>query len=247
MAPTSGTFAFAPPFADVIIAAYGRCQIRRPAITVEHLIDAAMAANLLQVDWSNEQVNLWTVDKQTINLTPFVDTYDVDPTTVMIMSAWITTGSEPCAWAPPGPPQPGAAPRDRILTSVDRDTYAAYPDKVSPARPTVYWFNLTRAPTITLWQPPDDAEPYVLHFFRARQMQDASVPGGLGPETPYRFMEAYVAGLAFKLAELYAPGRMTELAARAIGAFDKAKNRDVENAQLRIVPAMGIYTSSVYG
>jgi len=230
--PTSQTFAFSPPFADIIIAAFGRCQIRRPGITVEHLIDAAMAANLLQVDWSNKQVNLWTVDLQTIGLTPFVSTYDVDPTTVMIMSAYISTG-DPA--------------RDRILTSIDRDTYAAYPDKVTPGRPTVYWFNLTLAPTITLWQPPDNAEPYTLHFFRARQMQDASVPGGVGPETPYRFMEAYVAGLAFKLAELYAPGRMEELAARAEGSFEQAKNRDVENAQLRIVPAMGIYTSSVYG
>src|SRR5215467_5506754 len=151
MARTSGTYSFAPPFADVIIAAYGRCQIRRPAITVEHLIDAAMAANLLQVDWSNKQVNLWTVDLQTISLTPGEATYDVDPATVMIMSAYISTG-DPA--------------RDRILTSIDRDTYAAYPDKLTPARPTVYWFNLTLTPTITLWQPPDDAEPYVLNFYR---------------------------------------------------------------------------------
>jgi hypothetical protein len=231
-APNSGTFNFSPPFADLIIAAYGRCQIRRGAISVEHLFDAAMAANLLQVEWSNEQVNLWTVDLQTINLNPFVATYEVDPTTVMIMAAYISTG-DPA--------------KDRIITSIDRDTYAAYPDKVTPARPTVYWFNHTLLPEITLWQPPDDATPYTLNFFRARQMQDATVPGGLGPEVPYRFVEAYVGGLAFKLAELYAPARMQELAARAMATFDKAKNRDVENAQLRIVPAMGIYTTAVYG
>ena len=230
-APTSDTFNFSPPFADVIIAAYGRCQIRRGAITVEHLFDAAMAANLLQVDWSNEQVNLWTVDLQTIPLDPGVGTYDVDPTTVMIMATWITTG-DPA--------------RDRILTSIDRDTYGSYPDKVTPGRPTVYWFNLQMQPQITLWQTPDDAEPYTLKFFRARQMQDATVPSGMGPEVPYRFLEAYVAGLAFKLAELYAPARMEELAMRAVGAFDKAKNRDVEKAQLRIYPAMSIYTNAVY-
>ena len=230
-APNSGTFNFSPPFADVIIAAYGRCQIRRPAVTVEHLFDAAMAANLLQVAWSNEQVNLWTVDLQTVNLQPNIATYDVDPTTVMIMSAYISTG-DPA--------------KDRILVSIDRDTYAAYPDKITPARPTVYWFNLTMQPQITLWQPPDASQPYVLNYFRARQMQDATVPGGLGPEAPYRFMEAYVAGLAFKLAELYAPARMSELAMRAETAFEKAKQRDVEKAPLRIVPAMGVYTSAVY-
>jgi len=234
-APTSETFVWMPPFADVIIAAYGRCQIRRTALSLDHLMDAAMAANLLQVDWSNEQVNLWTVDLQTINLNPGVATYDVDPTTVMIMAAYIST-----------PQSGGAQQRDRIITSIDRDTYASYPDKVTPARPTVYWYNKQRDPTITLWQPPDDAEPYTLNFYRARQMQDAYVPGGLTPEVPYRFLEAYVAGLAFKLSELYAPGRMTELAARAVGSFDKAKNRDVENAPLRIIPAMTIYTDAVY-
>src|SRR5215471_9463012 len=152
MAPSSGTFGFSPPFADVIIAAYGRCQIRRGSLTVEHLFDAAMAANLLQVDWSNDQVNLWTVDLQTIFLSPCVATYDVDPSTVMIMATYIETG-DPA--------------KDRILTSVDRDTYAAYPDKTSPGRPTVYWFNQQIQPTITLWQVPDDKDTYVLKFFRA--------------------------------------------------------------------------------
>ena len=30
---------FAPPLADLVIAAYGRCQIRRSALTTEHLAD----------------------------------------------------------------------------------------------------------------------------------------------------------------------------------------------------------------
>jgi hypothetical protein len=230
--PTSGTYAWYPPFSDVIIAAYGRCQIRRDAISTDHLFDAAMAANLLQVDWSNEQVNLWTVDLQVIDLIADTATYDVDPATVMIMGAWISTGNDP--------------QKDRIITSTDRDTYASYPNKMQTGKPTVYWFNQQIAPTITLWEVPNDAEPYTLKFFRARQIQDASVPGGMTPEVPYRFLEAYVAGLAFKLAELYAPARMEELAGRAVGAFTKARNRDVENSPLRIVPALAAYTNAVY-
>jgi hypothetical protein len=229
--PTSGTYTWFPPFSDVIIAAYGRCQVRREMIGVDHLFDAAMAANLLQVDWSNEQVNLWTVDLQITDLIPGVATYDVDPATVMIMAAYLSIG-DPA--------------KDRIITSIDRDSYASFPDKDTPGRPTVYWFNHQIEPTITLWQPPDDAEPYTLKYFRARQIADASAPGGITPEVPYRFLEAYVAGLAFKLAELYAPARMNELAQRAVGSFTKAKNRDVENSPLRIVPAMSIYASAVY-
>jgi len=228
----SETYAWQPALADVIIAAYGRCQIRRDAIVPDHLHDAAMASNLLQVEWANEQVNLWTVDLQTISLLEGVDTYDVDPATVMIMAAYITTQHGP--------------QRDRIITSVDRDTYASFPDKETHGPPTVYWLNMQIQPTITLWQPPDAAGPYKLNFYRARQMQDASLPNGLKPEVPYRFLEAYVAGLAFKLAELYAPARMEELMARAKSTFTSAAERDVENSPLRIVPALATYTSQVY-
>lgn len=233
MPDTTNTYVFAPALSDVIIAAYGRCQIRRDAISVEHLIDAAMAANLLQVDWSNEQVNLWTVELISQPLTPFQATYDVDPGTVMIMATYIETESD-------------TTKKDRILTSVDRDTYASYPNKTLPGRPTVYWFNHLIFPTITLWQPPDDAEPYVLNYYRARQLQDASIPSGMTPEVPYRFLEAYVAGLADKISMTYAPQRTAELHAYALICFDKAKRRDVEDAPLKIVPALSAYTDMVY-
>lgn len=233
MTMTSGTFTWAPALFDVIIAAYGRCQIRRTALTVDHLADAAMAANLLQSEWSNEQVNLWTVELATTPLTPGRALYDVDPTTVMIMAAYISTGIAP-------------QQRNRIITSVDRDTYATFPDKTTRGDPTVYWFNMQIEPTITLWQPPDDTEPRTLHYYRARQMQDASMPDGFQAEVPYRFLEAYTAGLAAKCAELYAPALTNDLTARATIKFKRASERDVENAPLRIVPAMSIYTSAAH-
>jgi len=229
---TSQSYTFAPALADVIIAAYGRCQIRRTALTPDHLHDAAMAANLLQSDWSNKQVNLWTVDLQSIPLIPGVDTYDVDPSTVMIMAAYISTENHP--------------EKDRIITSVDRDTYASFPDKETPGFPSLYWYQALINPLITVWQPPDENGPYTLRFYRARQQQDAIMPDGVEPEVPYRFLEAYVAGLAFKLSQLYAPQRMADLRILAQESFDTAKNRDVEKSPWRIVPALSIYTNGVY-
>ena len=145
---SSQTYDFAPSLEDVFIAAYGRLQIRRTSITPDHLHDAAMAANLLQVEWSNDQVNLWTVEMASTPLTPGQAVYDVDPTTVMILAAWISTGNDP--------------EKDRIITSLDRDTYAAFPDKDTPGSPSQYWFNQQILPTITMWQPPDDGGPYTL-------------------------------------------------------------------------------------
>lgn len=229
---TTGTYAFAPPLADLIIAAYGRIQIRRAALTVDHLQDAAMASNLLQVEWAAKEVNLWTVDLQSIPLVQGTETYDVDAATVMIMASYIQTTV-------------GGVPTDRIIISVDRDTYASFPDKTTEGEPTVYWFNLLREPTITVWQPPDSND-YTLKFYRARQIQDASLPNGLHPEVPYRFLEAYTAALAAKLGELYAPDQLQRLVPMADKAFKAAADRDVENAPLRIIPALSIYTEGVY-
>lgn len=229
---TSRTFNFAPSMADVVIAAYGRCGIRRTALTPEHLHDAAMEANLLQSEWSNNQVNLWTVDLQSIPLVPGQAVYDVDPSTVMILGSYIATGNNP--------------EKDRLITSVDRDTYAAFPDKTTLGNPTQYWFDAQILPRITLWQPPDDAEPRVLKFYRARHIQDALLPDGLEPEVPYRFLDAYVSGLSWRVAVHYVPNLAPALRGLAQQAFDTAKNRDVEKSALRIVPAMSIYTNAVY-
>ncbi len=234
---TTGTYAWAPPLADLIIAAYGRCQIRRPAITIEHLADAAVACNLLQVEWSNHQVNLWTVDLQSIPLVQGTTTYNVDEATIMIMAAYIETTVNSIA-------------TDRIVTSIDRDTYASFPDKTTQGPLTVYWFDKLRTPAITVWQPPDAdtiTASGTFKFYRARQIQDASAINGLHPEVPYYFLEAYTAALAVKLSELYAPSELPRLIAMSKQQFEAAANRNVEDAPLRIVPAMSIYTSGVYG
>ncbi len=171
------------------------------------------------------------MDLQTIPLIQGTDTYAVDPSTVMIMATYIETGT----------PAQG-----RIIISIDRDTYASFPDKITQGQPTVYWYDKLIAPTITVWQPPDANGPYTLKFYRARQVQDASMPGGLHPEVPYRFMEAYTSALAVKLAELYAPKEMPRLIQMAQQSWKDAADRDVENAPLRIVPALAAYNSAVY-
>lgn len=216
-----------------------------------------MAANLMQVEWSNEQVNLWTVELVSVPLVAKQSTYDVDPSTVMIMASYITTGEKDITVDNSNVDADDMLPSvdtttsftsktDRILTSLDRDTYASFPNKLEIGKPTSYWFNLQVGPSITLWPAPDDSQLYVLHYYRARRLQDAVMGGGTSPDVPHRFLEAYVAGLAFKLAEMYAPGRMEELGNRAQSAFQRAARRDVEDAPLRIVPALSTYTTAVY-
>lgn len=231
---STGTFAYNPAAYDLMLQAFARCGIRPAGLTSEHLATAATACNLLQVEWSNRQVNLWTVDLQSIPLIQGTATYNVSAATVMILAAYIETqsGTDPAI--------------DRIITSINAEDYAAYPDKTTQGQPTVYWFNTQISPVITMWQTPDDGGPYTLKFYRARQLQDASFVNATTPEIPYRFLEAYTAGLAVRLAEMWAPERVEMLTARSIAAWREASARDVANVPLRIVPGLGAITNSVY-
>lgn len=86
---TSGTVSFSPSNADLVLTAFRRIGIRSAEITNEHMISARIAMNLLQVNYANSGVNLFTVDLQTVPLIQGVTTYSVPSSTVMVLDAYI--------------------------------------------------------------------------------------------------------------------------------------------------------------
>ncbi|CAH1677847.1 hypothetical protein [Chelatococcus sp.] len=222
---TSGTTSFNPPFSSLIHAAYSRCGIRRPQLLSEHIEDARNEANFLQVEFANRGPTLWTVDLVSVPLIPGIATYPVSPDTIQILDAYIRTSIGL------------ATPTDRILTSVSRTEYASYPNKDQTGVPTTYWFNRQISPELTLWLVPDAATTYTLEYYRFKQVEDASIPSGLNVQLPYRYLDAFVAGLAARLAVIWAPDRVVTLAAQAEKAYQIASTQDVEDAQMFIVPS----------
>ena len=65
---TSGTFNFAPTLGEIVIAAFGRCGIRRTELTMQHMADSRMESNLMMSDWTADGINLWEVQSTTIAL-----------------------------------------------------------------------------------------------------------------------------------------------------------------------------------
>ncbi len=90
---TTGTYTFDPTGAEIVLDAFGRCQIRPSEITQSHMFTARMKLNLLLSEWSNNQVNLWEVDLQSIPLVQGTATYNVPTETVMILDMYVTYGS----------------------------------------------------------------------------------------------------------------------------------------------------------
>jgi hypothetical protein len=88
--PTSGTTLFSPSVADLVVECYSRIQIRGPALTPEHIIEARRSANIVFSDWSGSRSGppLWAVDKISIPLLPGVVSYVLPPDTVLLLDVY---------------------------------------------------------------------------------------------------------------------------------------------------------------
>lgn len=223
---TSGNFNFNPSAGELILTAFGRIQVRPSEITQSHMLNARMALNFVLSEWSNSTPNLWEVDLQTMPLTQGQATYAVPAATVMILDLYISSGSPST---------------DRYLYPISRTEYASYPDKTTQSPPTVFWYDRLISQNVTFYPVPDGNGPYVAKFYSVRQTQDADVTGGQNVEIPYRFMEAYCAGLAWKLSEIYQPQLEDKLFARYTRALALAQTQDQENVNMYISPGIGGY------
>ena len=194
----------------------------------EHMEAARMATNLMLARWSNQGVNLWAVDLISTALVEGQKTYNVDPSTVMILDAYmeITNSGQPI---------------DRIIMPVSRTEYASYPNKDNQGFTTTYWFDRLLSPTITLWPVPDGSSAQFLKYYRVRQLQDANLQNGQQVEIPYLWMEAFAYGLALRLAQIWAPQMMVALKPMADESYQIAADQNTEYVQQYISPMISGY------
>lgn len=223
-AQTSGTFNFNPTGAEFVLAAFGRCQVRPSELKQDHMFNARMALNFVLAEWSNATPNLWEVGLQSLPLTQGVASYALPAPTVMVLDAYVNWGGV-----------------DHYIWPISRTEYASYAVKTTQAPPNVYWYDRLISQSITLYPVPDGNGPYVANLYTVRQTQDADVQNGATIEIPFRFYEAYCAGLAWKLAEIYAPTLEDKLFARYQRALSIAQTQDVENTPLIIAPGLSGY------
>lgn len=158
-----------------------------------------------------------------------VATFSVDPSTVMILDAYVTDDSS-------------GANIDRIILPISRTEYASYPNKEQSGFPTVFWFDRLLAPTVTLWPVPYTPNgPGTLTYYRVRRLQDASLGGAQQVEIPYLWMEAFAYALAQRLSMIWAPEKVALLKPMADEAYQIAADQNVEQANTYISPQLAGY------
>lgn len=226
---SSGTYAFSPSNGEIVLAAYERVQIRAPSIRQEHMLTARREMNFLFSQMSNMSPNLWKVELVSQTLTEGTATYNVDAKVIMILDAYISLN------------QGDTIQTDRYITPISRTEYASFGTKSTQGFPTSFWFDRLISPTFTLWPVPDSNGPYTMNYYVCTQMQDASLPAGETPDVPYRWYDAVVAGLAHRLARIYAPQMEAIRKADAQEAWQIAAAQDTENVPMSLAPGIGGY------
>ena len=224
---TSGTYTFNPSLGELVIYSYQNIGVRPTAILQEHMDSARMATNMMLARWANQGVNLWCVELMYEPLTQGVSTYSVEPSTVMILDAYISTVND-------------GVSTDRIILPISRTEYASYPNKQQQGFPTTYWFDRRISPTVTIWPVPDGSQTS-LNYYRVRQIQDSNIQNAEQVEIPYLWLEAFADGLAYRLARIWAPQMAVNLKMQADESYQIAAVQNVENTPVYISPMIGSY------
>jgi len=193
------------------------------------MVSAREEMNLLFVEWSNKQVNLFKVELISVALVTTVPTYTVPLRVVMVLDAYISRNS--------GTQQQ----TNLVISPLSRSEFASLANPQNTGQPSQFWFDRLIAPTITMYPVPDGNGPYVLNYYACTQMQDANLPGGETPDIPYRWYDAFVAGLAHRLSRIYAPELEDKREKNAMDAWKIAATQDTENVGLSLSPSLQTY------
>jgi hypothetical protein len=245
MAYTTSTTTFNPTVNEIFEEAFERCGLEMR--TGYDFRTARRSLNLLLTEWANRGINLWTIESATIPLVQGQITYDLPIDTVDLLEHVIRTN----------PGQIGTQ-SDININRISVSTYATIPNKLTQGRPIQVWINrrsgqttdvpgaTPQNPQINVWPSPDQGTTqtpyYYFVYWRLRRMFDAG--NGVNVEDiPFRFQEAIICGLAYRLA-MKVPGgleRIQFLKAQYDEAWEMAAGEDREKAPDRLVPRMITY------
>jgi hypothetical protein len=206
---SSGTYTFSPEVAEICEEAFERCGVNPEKLDIRHVRSARRSLDLLFSSWINRHVALWAVDQQSATVVQGVATVTPPAETVAILEAYIARDGSRTELVP-----------------MDREEYGLYASDTSQAMPTGFYFARTKAPSIKLWQLPENSTD-TLHYYRVRRLQDVGEASNT-LDIPYRWLEAVTSGLAAKLAPKYALEREPGLLQVAEMEFLRARQEDRE-------------------
>ena len=231
---TSGTVIFDKNFSidEIIEEAYERIGLQ--GVSGYQLKTARRSLNILFQEWGNRGLHYWQIANNDITLvadqavyTMFRSTGDgtSDATAVYgvddILEAVYRNSSNV----------------DTPLTKINRSTYQALSNKTSTGTPTQYYVQrFIDKVTITLYLTPGSSEAgNKLNYYYVKRIQDVGDYTN-ATDVPYRFVPCMVSGLAFYLAQKYAPERVQAMKLYYEDELQRALEEDGSSSSAYITP-----------
>lgn len=204
---TSGTYLWSPELAECVDEAFERCRVDPASLAASHMVSARRSINFMLSEWAADENHEFRIERVSIDLVQGTATYTINPASnnrvIDVNQVSLErAGAETTIWP------------------MSRQEYDDIPVKTTQGRPSRYFLDKRQASvTLTLWPVPenstDDLEIDIL-----RRFQDFGEGSSLEPDIPYYMREAFVAGLASKLAAKFAPEQIIpRLQAAAIMAY----------------------------
>jgi len=177
------------------------------------------------------QINMWTIEESTVNLTEGTATYNLPADTIDLLEHVVRTGSGNVS-----------TQSDLNISRISVSTYASIPNKLSQGRPIQIYVDRGQAnPSVTVWPVPDQGtalDPYyILKYWRMRRIEDSGT-GVNTADVNFRFLPCLVAGLAYYIAQKDPElmPRIPMLQTEYERQFELAAGEDREKASISLVP-----------
>jgi len=212
---TSGTVTFDKTFAvdDLIAEAYER--IGSQVTSGYQLKSARRSLNILFQEWGNRGLHYWEVGETNIDLIEGQAEYTffrstADGTSSSTNATSDVYGVADVLEATFRQNRTQTTQSDAAMTKIDRSTYSSLSGKLSKGTPSQYFVQrFIDKTTVTVYPCPDStAASKDMHIFFVKRIQDVDSTYTDATDIPYRFVPCMVSGLAFYLAQKYAPDRI---------------------------------------
>ena len=212
---TSGTVTFDKTFAvdEIIEDAYERIGLQ--SVSGYQLKTARRSLNILFQEWGNRGLHYWEVAETNIDLIEGQAEYTFyrassDGTSSTTVAPASVYGVADVLEATYRADRTSTDQSDSAMTKIDRATYSALGNKLSKGTPSQYFVQrFVDKTTVTVYPCPDStAATKDMHIFFVKRIQDVDTTYTDATDVPYRFVPCMVSGLAFYLAQKYAPDRV---------------------------------------
>ena len=243
---TSGTVTFDKTFAidEIIAEAYER--IGSQVTSGYQLKSARRSLNILFQEWGNRGLHYWEIGDTNIDLIEGQAEYSffrssddgTSAVTVGGTSGSSTFGLADVLEATFRQNRTQTTQSDSALTKIDRSTYSAIANKLTKGTPAQYFVQrFIDKVTVTLYPTPDSsAASKDVHINFVKRIQDADSTYTDATDVPFRFVPCMVSGLAFYLAQKYAPDRVQALKLYYEDELARALAEDGSSTSTHITP-----------